>query len=171
MKGDVQIVLHRCFGTSESNQAYLKSYQQMDLQCDPQQSLSCTNCTQKIILLSGWVPATCHWLEALDSCSQELLLRCCLSLQLVWCHEARDSLNHQERQTEKIERSDWLEVQAVAEDGQRGWIYKLSITRLILHKKDISLIHLFNYLSCYVFPLNCHSGKSLYVVRWHPSIF
>lgn len=56
-RGDTQVLLHRCFGTSKSNGAFLKSYKQTDLPSDPHQSLSCTNYIQNITLLSGRVPA------------------------------------------------------------------------------------------------------------------
>lgn len=153
MKGDIQVVLHRCFGTSESNRSFLKStWSTADFVLHKPHP--------NIIPPSGQVPATCHWQASLESCSRELLLRCCLSLQLVWFHEARDSLNHQKRQTEK-NRAVWL----VRTPGCGGiWPKRLdlwlAITHLILHRKDISLIHLFNYLSCYVLPLNCHLGKA-----------
>lgn len=36
----------------------------------------------------------------------------------------------------------------------------MSITSLILNRKDTTLVHLFHYLSCYAFPMNCHSCKT-----------
>lgn len=36
----------------------------------------------------------------------------------------------------------------------------MSITFLILNRKDTTLVHLFHYLSCYAFPMNCHSCKT-----------
>lgn len=36
----------------------------------------------------------------------------------------------------------------------------MSITFLILNSKDTTLVHLFHYLSCYAFPMNCHSCKT-----------
>lgn len=38
----------------------------------------------------------------------------------------------------------------------------MSITFLILNRKDTTLVHLFHYLSCYVFPMNCHSCKPVH---------
>lgn len=57
-KGDTHVVLRRCFGTSKSNRAFIKSDEQTDLLFDPQQSLFYTNQVQNIIPLTGQLFAT-----------------------------------------------------------------------------------------------------------------
>lgn len=103
-------VTFRLYFTPASQMASLKSHQAVRLAIWSTADLILHKPYPKCYPTQGASPETPHWQAFFESCSQELLLRCCLSLQLVWFCEARDSLNHQERQTEKIEQSDWLEA-------------------------------------------------------------
>lgn len=144
------------FWTQQVKQGISVDHEQMDLPCDPQQSHHAQTTSKNIIPLRGRFPISVTGRHPLEAA----LLWCCLSLQLVRFHESKEA-----SWATKKNRIKKRVVQLVGTLGCGGrWPKRLdlqlSIIFLILHWKGISLIHLFSYLSCYVFPLNCYSGKA-----------